>query len=888
MKLIHKTLSVFLCAIILISGMGITGSFISAYADSPTHTGTVKEVSPYLNVRSAPTTGNNYIGKLYSGDSVVIYGDPVSGSGIEWYKIAYSSGYGYVGASYIINIEEIPSYDYNQDFEAHLTEQGFPESYKVLLRELHATHPEWIFLADHTAMSWADAVKGESVLGKSLVQHNVSSIPDSWKSMAEGAYSWDSDNPSYISFDSGYWVAAEQEVIEYYLEPRNFLNENSVYMFLDQAYNPAIQNKEGLQNILNGTFMEGAFPEDTYATYADVIMEAAKQSGVSPYVIAATILVEQGVRGQGGCISGTVKGFKGYYNFFNINAYARNGRSAVVNGLRYASDIDNMKTYDRPWNSRAKSIIGGAKWYAAGYVNRGQNTLYYKKFNVIKADANGNYYNNQYMTNVQAAYSESSKLKSAYSGVSAALTFSIPVYKDMPESNTTALPTSTGANNYFITALYADGKEVQNFSMFQNNCGLVLSETATEVSITADVPEGAAVSGTGTVSLSDGNDTITLTVTAASGKKADYILTVLRHGDAIAPTDYTGIYDINGALFYVKNGCIDYYYNSLCEYEGEWYYIEDGTVNWTAKTLTKYGDTLFFVQNGKVDWDADTLFLHDGVWYYVKYGQVAKTGKTLAKWNGSWFYIENGQINWRGKHLVDYGGTLFYVEYGKVVWDVNTLFMHDGVWYHVKNGQVAKTGETLCKFNGSWFYIKDGKVNWSDTTLVHYVDTLFYVKGGKIDWDANTLIMHDGIWYHVKYGQVAKTGKTLCKFNGSWFYIENGKVNWSDTTLVKYGDTLFYVRDGKIDWNTNTLFKYDGIWYHVKNGQVAKTGETLVKYNGAWFYIQNGKINWSAKKLVKYGDTLFYVQDGQINWRYNGKATYNGKTYTVKGGQVKY
>ncbi len=754
MKLVHKTVSVFLCAIILLTGMGITGAFMSAYADSPTHTGTVKEVSPYLNVRSEPKTGENYIGKLYSGDSVIIYGTPVSGSGIEWYKISYGSGYGYVGASYIINIQEIPQYDYSKDFETHLTEQGFPESYKVLLRELHAIHPEWIFIADHTAMTWAEAVKGESVQGKNLVQHKVSSIPDSWKSMAEGAYTWGTSNPDYKSFDSGNWVAAEQEVIEYYLEPRNFLNEKSIYMFLDQSYNPAIQNKAGLQNILNGTFMEGAFPEKTYATYADVIMEAGKQSGVSPYVIAATIIVEQGVKGQGGCISGNVEGFKGYYNFFNINAYARNGRTAVTNGLRYASDIDNMKTYDRPWNTRAKSIIGGAKWYAAGYVKRGQNTLYYKKFNVIKADANGNYYTNQYMTNVQAAYSESSKLKAAYSGTNAVLTFNIPVYKDMPESNTTALPTSKGANNYYITSLSVNGEAVNGFNMFKNSYALVVANTTADINIEAAVPNGATVSGAGNIKLHHGKNVITLTVTAASGKKAEYTLTVLREGEVIAPTDYTGLYKQDGTWYYVSNGQVNYTYNSLCKYGEEWFYVENGMVNWTDKTLVKYGDTLFFVQYGKVSWNTNTLFKYDGIWYHIKNGQVAKTGKTLVKYEGTWFYVENGQVNWNDSTLTQYGDTLFYVQYGKVSWNTNTLFKYDGIWYHIKNGQVPKSGETLVKYNGTWFYVQNGQINWTAKKLVKYGDTLFYVKDGQVNWSYNGKATYNGKTYTVKGGQV--------------------------------------------------------------------------------------------------------------------------------------
>ena len=32
------------------------------------------------------------------------------------------------------------------EFETYLTNQGFPESYKVKLRELHKSHPNWVFV----------------------------------------------------------------------------------------------------------------------------------------------------------------------------------------------------------------------------------------------------------------------------------------------------------------------------------------------------------------------------------------------------------------------------------------------------------------------------------------------------------------------------------------------------------------------------------------------------------------------------------------------------------------------------------------------------------------------------------------------------------------------
>ena len=525
MKKLKRYLSVFLCiAIFLTSNIVVS---VKA-SEEITHTGTVVNISSNLNVRSEPDANANWLGALYNGDTVYIYNYD---SKSQWHKIAYKAGVGYVSAKYIGNVKEIPKYDYDADFETNLTNQKFPESYKAMLRELHAAHPNWIFMADHLTMTFKEAVDAESKVGKSLVQN--SGTKDSWKSMAKTAYEWDTGK--YVSYDSGGWVTAEREVVEYYMEPRNFINENYIFMFLDQTYNAAVQNIDGLKSILKGTFMEGEFPEDTHETYADVIMEAAQKTGVSPYVLAASIIIEQGTNGTGGSISGKIPGYEGYYNFFNIRAYKSGNYDAVSYGLLYAKGGSDGKgtSYGRPWNTRAKSILGGAEHYATGYVKRGQDTLYYKRFNVITPS----YYVNEYMTNVQGAYLETSKLKNAYKDVNtdAALVFSIPVYKNTTNTNTTALPTSSGANNYYITALKVDGVAVESFDLYKNEYEFILENKLDKVKIEATVPSGAKVTGAGEVALAVGKNRITLTVTAASGKTANYYLDIFRQEGEAEP-----------------------------------------------------------------------------------------------------------------------------------------------------------------------------------------------------------------------------------------------------------------------------------------------------------------------------------------------------------------
>ena len=168
-------------------------------------------------------------------------------------------------------------------------------------------------------------------------------------------------------------------------------------------------------------------------TYADVLLKVGELSGVNPYVLASMIVQEQGANGIGGCISGKVSGYEGYYNYFNVGAYAANGMTAVQRGVWYASQDGS---YGRPWNTRYKSILGGAEYYYKAYVSKNQNTLYLKKWDVMNGESQlGDY---QYMTNIMGAYSESIKLRTAYLtngslDTSSNFVFYIPVYKDMPE-----------------------------------------------------------------------------------------------------------------------------------------------------------------------------------------------------------------------------------------------------------------------------------------------------------------------------------------------------------------------------------------------------------------------------------------------------------------------
>lgn len=421
---IYKRLLLCLIAIICIF-IGAVG-----FAAAETKTGTVATTA--LNLRSGPGSNYSSLGLISINKEVTILDETYDVNGDKWYLVISPAGnQGYVSAKYVV-VNSDAEYVYDSKFEASLSAEGFPESYKPYLRQLHARYPLWVFKAADTGLDWNTVISAESKPGTSLV---ASGSPTSWKSTEPGAY--DTENGRYIEYDSGGWVSASKEIVSYYMDPRNFINPVGAFQFLTHSYDPSTQTKSGLEKVIAGSFMAGEFPEDTHGTYADVLMEAGQISGVNPYVLASMIIVEQGSNGKGGCISGTVSGYEGYYNFFNIGAYKSGSMSAVTRGVWYASQSGS---YGRPWNSRYKSIVGGAEFYGSQYVQQNKNTLYFKKFNVMNGLSSVG--TGQYMTNVQGAESEAAALRNGYvDSLDDPMTFIIPVYKNMP-GNACPMPTN--------------------------------------------------------------------------------------------------------------------------------------------------------------------------------------------------------------------------------------------------------------------------------------------------------------------------------------------------------------------------------------------------------------------------------------------------------------
>lgn len=338
---------------------------------------------------------------------------------------------------------------------------NFPSSYRPYLVELQKKYPNWSFTALYTELDWNYVINNENIFGTNLVPLSYS---DSWKNTNEGQYN--------VEVDSG-WVDCSRQAVEYTMDPRNFLNYIRIFQFEKLSYEESASNITGIEKILYGTEFYNRIVDykdanlNTIITnkkYSELIEAAGKVSGVSSYHLASRIKQEVGPFLSHSSISGTVSGYEGLYNFYNIGATSSpEPMGAIINGLKYARNGNGASSeirakYQIPWNTKEIAIRGGAIFIGTSYINMGQDTVYLQKFDVNNEKKNDLFWH-QYMTNVLAPYSESKSIYNGYvnSGlINLPINFVIPIYNNMPEIPQQS--PSIASNDYIAdsTKVYAD------------------------------------------------------------------------------------------------------------------------------------------------------------------------------------------------------------------------------------------------------------------------------------------------------------------------------------------------------------------------------------------------------------------------------------------------
>ena len=343
-----------------------------------------------------------------------------------------------------------------------LLAEGFPEDYAVSLTELHMLHPTWSF----TPLKITEAEPSYTwryVIDKETEKSDLNVV---YSSDTYAPYQHTYNKELY---DSGYYQAS-RNTVEYFMDPRNFLNETDIFQFyaLSGGTDASLSSIEA---VLAGTFMENATLENG-KSYAEYFLELGQITNVNPIFLAAKVRNEQGNNGTSPIISGacgdilwnfydnniqktesgsevlspadgydegTLRALNGYYNHFNVGATGTGlfeiYRKAMERAAKGTPELAAEWNGDAAWNTRWKALYGGAYFLQTKYVGNYQSTVYLQKFNVDSRATDN--FRKQYMTSVVGAMSEGRTLYQSFAALDmldAPANFLIPIYDKMPDS----------------------------------------------------------------------------------------------------------------------------------------------------------------------------------------------------------------------------------------------------------------------------------------------------------------------------------------------------------------------------------------------------------------------------------------------------------------------
>ena len=292
-----------------------------------------------VNIRKSPSTSSSSSGRVSTVNTKVLGSKKDSKNTINpetkkeyiWYNVSLN----YLGEDITGYVREdlidIHTYTIADTFNEQLA--LFPKSYKSYLKELNEKYPNWVFIPEEVPQNFADSVALQDNLFYKLVKTDYNSL----RSLRKGCYNWSTGK--FVETDSGGWYGASREVIAFYMDPRNFLNINNIFIFMQQSYDSKNQTLDSVKDIVKDTFLDAKITDknDEYynKSYAEVILLAAKKSLVNPLVLAATILQEQGTKGST-LSKGAEYNKTTVYNFFNFGAAGSTASQVLNSGKEFA------------------------------------------------------------------------------------------------------------------------------------------------------------------------------------------------------------------------------------------------------------------------------------------------------------------------------------------------------------------------------------------------------------------------------------------------------------------------------------------------------------------------------------------------------------------------
>ena len=479
-------------------------------------------------VRKTPSEKGTLIERLSLGVNVIILDEKDN-----WYKISYYNGStGWMSKSYVKKKENITATD--AEYSALLQEEGFPEEYHPYLTYLHQKYPNWIFKAGKTNLNFASSVSSEQGL------NYMQTTNDNYRT---------SNRPA----EGSSWFKVNSGVIAFYMDPRNWLSEERIFMFEKLDYEDSLES-------IYPTLVKSIFGTSTLSAdeYTIPMFNAGKTNKISPVHIASRIRLEVGANGSdstnGHEFTWKGKKYSGYYNFFNIGAYEVTidgvHYSAVTRGLAYAAKL--ISRDGSVWDNIETAITEGSSFLANGYITKGQGTLYYQKFNV---GPNSKFakYTHQYMTNIQAPATEGNQTYNSYKKANVldqTFIFEIPVYNNMPEY--TSLPKSGDTNNN-LASLVVENYELSpafDEDILEYEVFVPLGLDKVNVSAVTSSSK-ATLSGTGEYELTEDETDITIIVTNEVSEEKKYIITIKKIDISLSVDDIISNAGLNKVENYI-------------------------------------------------------------------------------------------------------------------------------------------------------------------------------------------------------------------------------------------------------------------------------------------------------------------------------------------------
>ncbi|MBQ2944220.1 MAG: phosphodiester glycosidase family protein [Ruminococcus sp.] len=395
-----------------------------------------------------------------------------------------------------------------------------------------------------------------------------------------------------------------------------------------------------------------------------------------------------------------------------------------------------------------------------------------------------------------------------------------------------------------------------------------------------------------------------------------FIYDIDEDGVVNGPLDYTGVYNLDGTLYYVIDGKVTA--GGVVDIDGDLYYVEWNGVVMTGKVYVVAERTNglvntgwnYFGEDGKlIDNDFYTI---DGKVYYIVNGQPAK-GLGVIEKNDNLYFVNGTGVVETGKIYIPADMTNGLVNAGYIYTDetgriYNNEFVEiDGKVLYIVNGQPSKTGASLVKeidgglyfveWNGNIptgkIYISASEANGLTKAGWHYTDE----TGRLYDNEFATI---DGKVYYMVKGLMENSGVSKVReVNGELYFIEwNGHVPTGKQYIgAEYVNGLttagWHYTDETGRLYDNEFATIDGKIYYMVHGQMDRTGVSKVReVNGELYFIEwNGLVTpgkqYIGAEYVNGFTTAGWHYADETGRLYNNEfTTIDGAVYYMVHGQM--